>query len=277
VSGFLAHLAARSLGQSPAVQPRLPSRFEPPAFLPGAARWSAGDPGEPGIVEREEERPAPAPRRGPAAGPHGADRRPPIPEGQEGPERREPFPAPAVEPGRDRAAGSRPALAPETPRPAAAPGPPAPHPTVARPPAPVPAGAPIASIAPTGPAAAAGRPAAWPEDGGGGEGVPSAPRPAPAPAARLAPSSVQPAPPAPGPVVARPEVMLASPPTPAVPFAPARPAAEPVIRVTIGRVEVRAVTEAAAPAAARPHPAAAPRGGEPPGLAEYLERRARRP
>ncbi len=58
-------------------------------------------------------------------------------------------------------------------------------------------------------------------------------------------------------------------------FATARPAAEPVIRVTIGRVEVRAVTEAAAPAVGPQQPAAARRAAEP-SLEEYLERRARR-
>lgn len=262
---FLSHLAARAAQGAGAVQPRLPALFEPPPASP-----VFGDLSTPGRREpRDEERPA----ESPAAG---------VPET---PRRRAPAPPPAVSLApRDEPAGTAPPRAerrrsappPETaePEPAlfsrpvarpdrtvvAMPRPAAERPAPPAPPAPGPHG-----VLPAEPPRREQevRPALTQDVRSATE--PSRPSP-PAP-----PSPVTPLP-APAPVLARPAVTALAPrrEPPAQRLEASEPA--PVIRVTIGRIEVRAMPPAAASSA--PAAPAETRRGSGPSLEDYLQRRS---
>lgn len=257
---FLAHLATRGLERREAVQPRLPSLFEPPPSAPvfGDLAAMPARTEEERPVERWEAPPETPRRRAPAPPPPAFLTPREEPAQPAPPARRQPA-APPVEPARPE-----PAL---FPRPEARPDRTvvaAPLPAVERPALPASPAPPPRALAPAAP-------------------------PRPEPAARIetrevrfetAPARPDPPPPVtppppPSPVLARPEIAGIVAPRqerPAERFAAPEPA--PVIRVTIGRIEVRAaVPSAAAAAAAAPARPESRRGTEP-SLEEYLKRRS---
>lgn len=258
MSDFLGRLAARAVGTAPALRPRPRALFEPDAIA-GA---------EPLEVEEEREAP-PAPRARPSAAPPEAPE--PITRAAEPPPAAEPEAPPAPRARPERHAVERTAQAPQRE------APPAPRPQRATAAPPVVVEQRREVVAPPPPPAAPPR---------------REPRPRP-PARELAATSVvrrapdEPAetlvtPPLPESLPLRSQAIararsLAPPPAPApqpgaapVRDAPPRPAPEPVVEVTIGRLEVRAATPGQP---ARPAPTV--ERAEPLSLDRYVRERAR--
>jgi hypothetical protein len=228
VSDLLSRLAARAVGAVPTARPRLPARFE----ITGGLEEHAEDDGTGVAVEGKPGRSTEfgAKPAGPVAPPHPADVRPAERTRREPPDDAEPAPAPRM----------------AVPAPMLQVGPP----LVAG--APVTGPVPVASVAQAaGPPAESDQAAAIPA---------SQDTDAPAPvAAAVRAAPVRPAEPAaePRPPAVRPG---------SVPAADADPG--PVVRITIGRLEVRANLVDSSPAT----PGAEGRGDKPPrlSLTDYL-------